>query len=405
MEGSCQKSRVAIQIANVRSPVNCSPRLQPNQLFLRLFLLFALFVCCGDSVVAQVLYANDFEDDPVGTYSVSNLAADWNSPSWNDGVDEGRVSIANDADAYGDKSLVVKYNEGGTTDSKSQWQLDFDQGYEELFLTYRIRFDENFDFVRGGKLPGLAGGAANTGGNKPNGTDGWSARMMWRTDGSGGSSLNPDEANLVQYLYHPDQPTNFGHDQKWDDGSNGQWKKFESDQWYHMQHRVVMNTPGQDDGILQAWFDGEMVLDVQDIRYRDTASLQIDMMYFSTFFGGSSSIWEATKDELAYFDDFVVSTDFITIPGDYNSDGVVDAADFTVWRDAFGAAAGALPNDFDGGTIGQAQYNTWAANFGNAVDWANTPLVTAVPEPQTLPFAWLCAASLVLFGRRRSRKR
>ena len=27
-----------------------------------------------------------------------------------------------------------------------------------------------------------------------------------------------------------------------------------------------------------------------------------------------------------------------TLPGDYNVDGTVDAADFTVWRDSFGAS-------------------------------------------------------------------
>lgn len=370
---------------------------------IRLALLVCLLASAGN-LFGQVLYTNDFEDDPVGTYSTSTLAADWNSPSWNDGVDEGRVSIRNDANAYGNKSLVVKYNQGGTTDSKSQWKLYFGGSHEEMFLTYRIRFDDNFDFVRGGKLPGLAGGAANTGGNKPNGTDGWSARMMWRTDGSGGSPLNPDMANPVQYLYHPDQPTDFGHDQKYDD--SGQWKRFESDQWYHLQHRVVMNTPGQHDGILQAWMDGEMVLDVQNIRYRDTSSLQIDQMYFSTFFGGSSSIWEASKDEYVYYDDFVISTDFITIPGDYNTDGVVDAADFTVWRDAVGSPAGTIPNDFDGGVIGQAQYDTWASNLGNEVDWANfpsaIPAVTAVPEPS----AWVlcCLGFIMLSGRRRIRR-
>jgi hypothetical protein len=50
--------------------------------------------------------------------------------------------------------------------------------------------------------------------------------------------------------------------------------------------------------------------------------------------------------------------------GDYNSNGLVDAADYTRWRDNLGAPAGTLPNDADGGVIGQAQYDTWKANFG-----------------------------------------
>ncbi len=350
---------------------------------------------------ASVVFRNNFDDDQVGTYTTANLAADWNSPSWNDGVDEGRVSITDDANAYGSKSLVVKYEEGETTASKTQWKLELDAGYEELFLTYRIRFDDNFDFVRGGKLPGLIGGAGNTGGSVPNGTDGWSGRMMWRTDGSSGSPLSPDRANIVQYLYHPDQPSTFGEDLRWDDNAAGNWATFDSDVWYHFQHRIVMNTPGQNDGIVQAWLDGEMVLDVQDIRFRDVASLQIDQMYFSTFFGGSSQIWEASKDEYAYFDDFVIAEDFITVPGDYNIDGTVNAADYTVWRDSVGMPPGSLPNDFDGGPIGIAQYNTWSNNFGQSTDWnfSNPPF--AVPESSSLPAMAGLILTVLFVGRRR----
>ncbi|MEQ8849737.1 hypothetical protein [Botrimarina sp.] len=65
------------------------------------------------------------------------------------------------------------------------------------------------------------------------------------------------------------------------------------------------------------------------------------------------------------------------LDGDYNQDGVVDAADFTVWRDRFGDPAGALPNDPNTGPIGPAQHATWAANYGSAAP----SLAAAVPEP------------------------
>ncbi|MEN0109554.1 MAG: hypothetical protein AAF805_02410 [Planctomycetota bacterium] len=67
----------------------------------------------------------------------------------------------------------------------------------------------------------------------------------------------------------------------------------------------------------------------------------------------------------------------VTLPlaGDYNGDGTVDAADYTVWRDNEGMPAGTLINDVDGGMIGVDQYNTWVANFGA------TASATATPEP------------------------
>jgi hypothetical protein len=78
----------------------------------------------------------------------------------------------------------------------------------------------------------------------------------------------------------------------------------------------------------------------------------------------------------------VVLTDFESagIPGDYNQNGVVDAADYVVWRNNLGAPPGTLPNDIDGGVIGQAQYDTWKANFGNALG-SGSLANRAVPEP------------------------
>ena len=210
----------------------------------------------GDVAMSQVIFSNDFEDDSLGTYSAANLNADWNTPSFSNGVDEGRVSIVNDG---GGNALEVKYPAGlfgsGDDETGAQWKLDFKQGYEAVEIEYRVKFGAGFDFVRGGKLPGLIGGAGNVGGNVPDGTDGFSARMMWRTDGSSGAPLTSDKANAVQYVYHPDQPGTFGEDFRWDDGPTSEWSVFESDRWYHLRHRVVMNTPGLDDGVIMAWLD------------------------------------------------------------------------------------------------------------------------------------------------------
>ena len=89
------------------------------------------------------------------------------------------------------------------------------------------------------------------------------------------------------------------------------------------------------------------------------------------------------------------------LPGDYNEDGVVDAADYTVWRDHLGAAAGTLPNDGDGGVIGPNQYETWKASFGltsgNVASGGQS-----VPEPSTVVWMVLLPAVVVL---RRGRRR
>lgn len=68
------------------------------------------------------------------------------------------------------------------------------------------------------------------------------------------------------------------------------------------------------------------------------------------------------------------------LAGDYNDDGVVNVADYTVWRDNLGAAAGTLPNDNSGGPIGSKQYNSWASNFG-ATPNSESQASQSVPEP------------------------
>jgi autotransporter-associated beta strand protein len=76
------------------------------------------------------------------------------------------------------------------------------------------------------------------------------------------------------------------------------------------------------------------------------------------------------------------------LPGDYNEDGVVNAADYVVWRNNEGTM-NPLANDPLGGTIGDAQYEQWRDNFGNTSGGGSaiphsgfrTPHSTAVPEP------------------------
>lgn len=49
--------------------------------------------------------------------------------------------------------------------------------------------------------------------------------------------------------------------------------------------------------------------------------------------------------------------------GDYNDNGVVDAADYTIWRDNFGSSV-SLPNDPTPGSVDQGDYDVWRSNFG-----------------------------------------
>lgn len=77
------------------------------------------------------------------------------------------------------------------------------------------------------------------------------------------------------------------------------------------------------------------------------------------------------------------------VEGDYNGDGVVDAADYTVWRDNEGGdaatafAAGTRDPGLSG-PIGSDDYVFWKSRFGSTTPISVAANMSAVPEPATL---------------------
>jgi hypothetical protein len=69
------------------------------------------------------------------------------------------------------------------------------------------------------------------------------------------------------------------------------------------------------------------------------------------------------------------------VEGDFNGNGTVDAADYTLWRDRLGTN-NPLQNDPVGGQVSEAQYLIWKNNFGSSLPGNGGS--TAVPEPAAL---------------------
>ncbi|TWT33939.1 hypothetical protein KOR34_37750 [Posidoniimonas corsicana] len=82
------------------------------------------------------------------------------------------------------------------------------------------------------------------------------------------------------------------------------------------------------------------------------------------------------------------------IAGDYTQDGLVDAADYSVWRDNLGTGFAAADGD-NSGTVDEGDYLVWRNNFS-----AGVSAMTDAPEPCA---AWLAAGAALAAraGRRR----
>jgi hypothetical protein len=127
------------------------------------------------------------------------------------------------------------------------------------------------------------------------------------------------------------------------------------------------------------------------------------------------SVLNPTRGFSGDFDDFRVYAEFLSdsaiaelaaavspaVLGDFNSDGFVDAADYTIWRDNLGGDASALNGNGSGSpTVVGADYDLWRANFGNPTS-GSLGAANSVPEPASLVSLVAIASAFATIFRRR----
>jgi len=261
---------------------------------------------------SDLVFYGGFETDIPGTGDWRSI---WASP-WSAPNRSSELSTVTGADAIsGNMALRVDYPAGGVGPSETgtQWPIRFADfngtipaTYDSLYLRYYVYFEDGFDFVKGGKLPGFMGGGdswSRSGGNQPDGTNGWTMRFMWRTGGA-----------AVVYAYLP--PGKY---------KEGDWgtdislnRNFTMGKWICIEQFIKVNTIGQEDGKLHVWFDGEKVLDLNDVLYRtaENDAGKIGGIYFSTFHGGNTDDWAPSVTSYARFDGFAAGYNRIGLHGE-----------------------------------------------------------------------------------------
>ncbi|QDV51146.1 polysaccharide lyase [Gimesia fumaroli] len=227
-----------------------------------------------------------------GVYTVKKWKRDWPDCQYEDGVREGHLSVVKTKNGA---AYRVDYAVGEIGPEKGGigWRSPI-QPADTVELAYQVTFSKNFDWVKGGKLPGLCGGPESvTGGNRANGTNGFSARLMWRADGRG-------EA----YVYHMHQPEKYG--ERFPFPSDF---RFQQGQSVLVRLRVGMNTPGRADGSLDVWI-GDVsthkfrhVISRSSMKWRQTREFSVDSILFQTFYGGSNKSWAPRRPCFTLFSD------------------------------------------------------------------------------------------------------
>ncbi|WPR73552.1 Ig-like domain-containing protein [Algoriphagus sp. NG3] len=232
----------------------------------------------------------DFDDHPIGYYTYFQFKSDWKS---------GNLQLPNTTQIRsvdGKKVLANYYPKGtwGKGGGLNQW-VDFrdtPDDITEIYWTFRIKYQDDFDWGLGNKLPGVSFGTVQTvasGGDGPNiRNKGSSLRLVQKKDGK-----------LGVYVYHHKMPGKYGDGMG--AGSFGQLKK---GQWQELTVRVVANQIGKSNGIMQVWLDGVLVASVQNIEMRTSASPQtIRGLALHTFMGGADARFAPDKNQFMWMDD------------------------------------------------------------------------------------------------------
>jgi hypothetical protein len=109
-------------------------------------------------------------------------------------------------------------------------------------------------------------------------------------------------------------------------------------------------------------------------------------------------------------DGFTEATSLFLVPdrlaGDFNNDGAVDAADYTVWRNNLGGSFHMYGNGDETGesrhVVDAADYVLWKENYGNLAGGASVEAtLSQVPEPASIVLAAAIGVGCLAFGRRR----
>jgi len=87
--------------------------------------------------------------------------------------------------------------------------------------------------------------------------------------------------------------------------------------------------------------------------------------------------------------------------GDYNGNDIIDAADYTAWRDALTAGSTTLANDPTPGVVDESDFTYWRDHFGQSLGAGAGAASAAVPEPTTAMLVLTGCWALLIVTRKR----
>ena len=258
----------------------------------------------GDQGISDndnVVFATNFESD--------NWQEEWTQAGQPKVIDTVSADAERKLEPFQGKALRVRIAKGSTGALNTLFKFRNETGAEpeEIFFRYYLRLADDWNqTLQGGKLPGISGtyGVAGWGGRKSNGTNGWSARGLFKLSIPANNPLG-GTTPIGTYCYHADMEGNYGTNWVWQNDYRG---FLENNRWYAIEQYLKLNTPDERDGVLRAWVDGRLAFEKTDIRFRRVDRLKIEQIWMNVYHGGTQP---SPYDQHLFIDNVVIAQKYI----------------------------------------------------------------------------------------------
>ncbi|GAA5870191.1 hypothetical protein JCM8547_006913 [Rhodosporidiobolus lusitaniae] len=233
---------------------------------------------------------------PSATAAQQYIESSWNHVK---GSSEYISFVEDPLDEGGEMVLQVEYPKGSIGEGVANMQLGvFADGKNRAMVSYEVGFNDGFDFVLGGKLPGSYGGDPNsgcTGGS--NSENCFSLRLMWRTDGAGELY-----AYVPRYDGQCDDSTGaYCHDDYGISYDRGSFT-LQAGSYNTLTEVAIINSDvNTANGYLAVYAGETLAFEVSDVVLRINETVLFTAFAISTFFGGSTDEYASSADAFSYF--------------------------------------------------------------------------------------------------------
>lgn len=266
--------------------------------------------------IFNVYFELDFQQRDPGPYTDDEIAADWLG-----GGGSYQPELVTIEDEAGNRFLenAMPAGQMGLSESGLDWYMTLpDASLSELYVSYRMKFSENMateytpnpdgdyplHWLSGKAALGLYtnhgwGGA----GTRPGPDEGFFVLQMFDT--------RPAEQVATKFYVYDQNTACLENCEDGDPDNDVYWggsfptgALLEANVWYDVTYRIALNDPWTDNGLLEYFVDGNLLVSYDTFRFRDTEAVTIEILNFANFLGGSGTV--PTLDGWWAFDDIIL---------------------------------------------------------------------------------------------------